>query len=166
MCGHGLWGKPDHGHVPNDVLLITIDTARADHYSFAGPSPISTVVADEIAGGGAAFLTAVAPSPITLVSHASLFTGQDPFEHRVRNNGEFALAPEAATLADLKFRTGDYAWSADAWGRAAYLAPNNARYHELEGLSLEQLGRFEAALEACERALPAEPDRTTSRDLR
>lgn len=108
-CG----GEPDHEHVPNDVLLITIDTARADRYSFAGPSPVSTVVADGIAGEGAAFLGAVAPSPITLVSHTSLFTGQDPFVHGVRNNGDFALAPEAVTLAEV--------FSSNGWTTAAFV---------------------------------------------
>ena len=87
--------------VPGDVLIVTLDTARADRFSYAGPSSVTTAATDAVAAEGAAFLTAVAPSPITLVSHSSLFTGQDPFVHGVRNNGDFALAAEALTLAEV-----------------------------------------------------------------
>jgi len=100
-------------NAPADVLIVTLDTARADRFSFAGPSPVTTAATDAVAAEGAAFLTAVAPAPITLVSHASLFTGQDPFVHGVRNNGDFALAPEAATLAE--------AFSANGWATAAFV---------------------------------------------
>ncbi len=98
---------------PGDVLIVTLDTARADRFSYAGPSPVTTAATDAVAAEGAAFLTAVAPAPITLVSHASLFTGQDPFVHGVRNNGDFALAPEALTLAEL--------FAADGWATAAFI---------------------------------------------
>jgi len=72
----------------------------------------------------------------------------------------------AAMLGNLRFRIGDFAGSADAFGRAARLAPQPARYSELEAVSLERLGRFEDALQACERALAVEPDRISSRDIR
>ncbi len=102
--------KPD---VPGDVLIVTLDTARADRFFYAGPSPVTTAATDVVAAEGAAFLAAVAPSPITLVSHASLFTGQNPFVHGVRNNGDFALAPEAITLAEL--------FAGEGWATAAFL---------------------------------------------
>ncbi|MDX2436014.1 MAG: sulfatase-like hydrolase/transferase [Acidobacteriota bacterium] len=105
-------GVEDPG-VPADVLVVTMDTARADRFSYAGASPVTTVATDAVAAEGAAFLTAVAPSPITLVSHSSLFTGQDPFVHGVRNNGDFALAPEALTLAEV--------FSAAGWTTAAFV---------------------------------------------
>lgn len=109
VCG----GCSDRAHLPGDVLIITVDTARADRYSYAGPSPVNTVAADAIADEGAAFLSAIAPSPITLVSHASLFTGQDPFVHGVRNNGDFALASEAVTLAEI--------FADNGWATAAFV---------------------------------------------
>ncbi len=107
---------------PHDLLLVTLDTARADRFSYAGPSPVDTPVADSLAREGAAFLAALAPSPITLVSHASLFTGQEPPRHGVRNNGEFALAAEAMTLAEL---LGERGWRTAAFVGAAVL---DARY--------------------------------------
>jgi arylsulfatase A-like enzyme/predicted Zn-dependent protease len=113
-CG----GFSDHPNLPGDVLIITVDTARADRYSFAGPSSVNTVAADGIANEGAAFLSAIAPSPITLVSHSSLFTGQDPYVHGVRNNGDFALASEAVTLAEI---FSDNGWITAAFVGAAVL---------------------------------------------
>ncbi len=137
---------PDHPR-PRDVLVITVDTARADRYSYAGPSPVKTSVADALAERGAAFVCAVAPSPITLVSHASLFTGQDPPEHGVRNNGEFALAPEAITLAEV---LAEHGWATAAFIGAAVL---DARYGLDQGFAsydddidgTDQLGMFSYA---------------------
>ena len=100
-------------NVPNDVLIVTIDTARSDRFSFVGPSPVTTRNTDAVAAEGAAFLAAVAPSPITLVSHASLFTGQNPFVHGIRNNGSFALRSEALTLAEVFAQKG--------WSTAAFI---------------------------------------------
>jgi len=108
----------DRTDVPGDVLIVTLDTARADRFSYAGPSPVTTAATDAVAAEGAAFLTAVAPSPITLVSHSSLFTGQDPFVHGVRNNGDFALAAEALTLAEV---LADRGWTNAAFIGAAVL---------------------------------------------
>jgi predicted Zn-dependent protease len=71
-----------------------------------------------------------------------------------------------ATLGSLRFRTGDYAGATEAYALAARLAPQNAHYSELEAVSLEHLGRFEDAIAACERALEADPDRRSSRDIR
>jgi arylsulfatase A-like enzyme/predicted Zn-dependent protease len=113
-CGGGL----DRASLPGDVLIITVDTARADRYSYAGSSPVTTVVADAIAEEGTAFLSAIAPSPITLVSHASLFTGQNPFVHGVRNNGDFALDVEAVTVAEI---FADNGWATAAFVGAAVL---------------------------------------------
>ena len=113
-CAPGA-GRTD---VPGDVLIVTLDTARADRFSYAGPSPVTTTATDAVAAEGAAFLTAVAPSPITLVSHSSLFTGQDPFVHGVRNNGDFALAAEALTLAEV---LADRGWTTAAFIGAAVL---------------------------------------------
>jgi arylsulfatase A-like enzyme/predicted Zn-dependent protease len=100
------------------VLIVTLDTARADRFSYAGPSPVTTAACDAVAAEGAAFLAAVAPSPITLVSHASLLTGQNPPTHGVRNNGDFALGPEALTLAEM---FADRGWATAAFVGASVL---------------------------------------------
>jgi arylsulfatase A-like enzyme/Flp pilus assembly protein TadD len=100
LLATGCTDTPPRDAAPRDVLLVTLDTARADRFSYAGASPVSTPHTDALAREGSAFLQAVAPSPITLVSHASLMTGNDPPRHGVRNNGTFRLADEALTLAE------------------------------------------------------------------
>lgn len=99
-CAPGV-GPPGAGERPPDVLVVTLDTARADHFSYRGDSPVPTPAVDSLAAEGAGFVTAIAPTPITLPSHASLFTGLSPVRHGVRNNGRYRLAAEAVTLAEI-----------------------------------------------------------------
>jgi arylsulfatase A-like enzyme/Flp pilus assembly protein TadD len=89
-----------------DVLLVTLDTARWDHFSFAGSGEVQTPNIDRVATRGVAFAQAIAPSPITLPSHASLLTGQRPPTHGVRDNGTFSLPDSAVTLAELFHEAG------------------------------------------------------------
>jgi arylsulfatase A-like enzyme/lipopolysaccharide biosynthesis regulator YciM len=81
------------------VLLVTLDTTRADRLGCYGYAPAKTRHLDRLAAEGTRFETAIAPAPITLPSHSSLFTGLYPFEHGVRNNGNFYLAERFETLA-------------------------------------------------------------------
>ena len=69
------------------VLLITIDTLRADRLGAYGYKRARTPVFDGLAGRGARFDRAYAPAPITLPSHASLLTGRYPQGHGARHNG-------------------------------------------------------------------------------
>jgi arylsulfatase A-like enzyme/Flp pilus assembly protein TadD len=97
------------GRTPN-VLLVTIDTLRADRVgAFGGPQGLTPVV-DGLAARGARFLDATAHSSLTVPSHASILTGRWPAVHGVRDNAGFVLAPSVPTLAErLKargFRTG------------------------------------------------------------
>ena len=69
-------GRPDSAPRPRDVLLITIDTARADHFSYTGASVVGTPRVDALAEQGAGFTNAMTPVPLTLPAHASLLTGQ------------------------------------------------------------------------------------------
>ncbi len=81
-----------------NILLITIDTLRADHLGvYGGAAPTPTL--DALARGGLRFAHAYAHAPMTLPSHASLLTGLLPLHHGVRNNGTFRLAPGTPTLA-------------------------------------------------------------------
>ncbi|HXK10622.1 MAG TPA: sulfatase-like hydrolase/transferase [Vicinamibacteria bacterium] len=97
---------------PLDVLLVTLDTTRADRLGCYGYATAKTRHLDRLAAEGARFETVVAPAPITLPSHSSILTGLYPFEHGVRNNGNFYLAPRFETLATrLKargYRTGAF----------------------------------------------------------
>ncbi len=83
-----------------NVLLITLDTTRADRIGAYGWSRARTPNIDALAAGGVRFAQAYCPAPLTLPSHCSILTGTYPLYHKVRNNGSYYLAPEAVTLAE------------------------------------------------------------------
>ncbi|MGA1867787.1 MAG: tetratricopeptide repeat protein [bacterium] len=97
----------DKGLSPRpNILLITIDTLRADHLSCYGYSEIVTYSLDMLAREGMQFIRAYTPVPITLPSHASIMTGKYPISHRVMDNGVFALNNEEETLAECLKKEG------------------------------------------------------------
>jgi len=81
------------------VVLVTIDTLRADHLGCYGGRWVETPVLDALAERGVRFETAISPAPLTLPSHTSLMTGLDPPRHGVRNNSTFQLDSGFPTLA-------------------------------------------------------------------
>jgi arylsulfatase A-like enzyme len=83
------------------ILLITVDTTRADRIGAYGYERASTPTLDGLALEGSRFADAVSPVPVTLPSHASMFTGQYPPHHGVRYNGMFILPEAARTAAEL-----------------------------------------------------------------
>lgn len=102
---------------PINVVLITLDTVRADHLHCYGYEKIKTPAIDALAASGVLFEKAVAQTPMTGPSHASMFTGTNPNVHNVRDNG-FALQPSSVTLAtDLK----THGWSTAAFISASVL---------------------------------------------
>jgi len=84
---------------PN-VLLVTIDTLRADRVGAYGYAAAHTPALDQVAREGLLCRDVVAAAPITMPSHASLLTGLYPPAHGVRDNGSAALAPSVVTLAE------------------------------------------------------------------
>lgn len=84
---------------PPLVLLVTIDTLRADRLSCYGGTA-KTPAIDSLASRGLRFESAYSPCPLTGPSHASLLTGLEPPEHGVRDNG-VALPAAAPTLAEV-----------------------------------------------------------------
>ena len=90
--------RPDEP--PVSVLLITIDTLRADRLGAYGDTQARTPALDGLARQGVLFERAYTPVPITLPAHASLRTGLLPPAHGVRGNGGFALGPGIPTLAE------------------------------------------------------------------
>src|SRR6185295_19211933 len=96
---------------PPDVLLITVDTLRADHLGAYGDAQALTPVIDGLAARGARFAQVIAPAPLTLPSHASIFTATTPFTHGVRDNAGFVLGPALPTLAE-RFRAAGYSTAA------------------------------------------------------
>lgn len=107
---------------PRDVLLVSLDTFRADRMdAYGGPAGLTPNLG-ALAAGSVVFLDTTAPTPITLPSHASLLTGRYPTSTGVRNNGTFVLPTEETTLAEILRDRG--------WGTAAVIAafPLHARY--------------------------------------
>jgi arylsulfatase A-like enzyme len=82
------------------VIVISIDTLRADHLSSYGYKRIQTPNIDSFGEGGTTFNNAQCQIPLTLPSHASLFTSTYPFENRIEENGERVPAG-AVTLATV-----------------------------------------------------------------
>jgi len=80
-----------------NVLLITIDTIRADHVSATEGSPTTHLA--RLAKRGAFFEQAVVQVPLTLPSHACILTGAYPETNGVRDNGGFVLSKDVPTLA-------------------------------------------------------------------
>ena len=87
------------------VVLITIDTLRADRIGAYGYAGARTPVLDALARGGTRFDRAYAPAPITLTSHASLMSGRYPPGHGARHNG-LRVKADVPLLAELFQRAG------------------------------------------------------------
>jgi arylsulfatase A-like enzyme/Flp pilus assembly protein TadD len=96
---------------PPDILLITIDTLRADALGFAGNSRVQTPALDRLAAKGRVFTNAHAHNVVTLPSHANILTGLYPFQHGVRENSGFRLSGNVPTLATV-LRGAGYATAA------------------------------------------------------
>ncbi len=83
-----------------NLLLVSIDTCRADHTSPYGRE-IDTLTIQRLADEGYVFEEAVTCAPLTQPAHTSLFTGWYPGRHGVRDNANYALSGEAVTLAEI-----------------------------------------------------------------
>ena len=84
---------------PN-VVLISLDTTRADHLGCYGNADARTPAIDGLARQGVLFSQAASPAPLTLPSHSSIMTGLYPTNHGVRLNGTNALSQQHTTLAE------------------------------------------------------------------
>jgi arylsulfatase A-like enzyme/Flp pilus assembly protein TadD len=93
-------------HRRPNLLLVTLDTTRADHLGCYGYGPAQTPEIDRLAAQGVRFADAVSAAPITLPSHATILTGLYPPAHGVRDNGTYALGDDAVTLAERLRRAG------------------------------------------------------------
>ena len=97
---------------PRNLLLVSIDTLRADHLGCYGYASARTPVLDGLAASGLRFTQATTVVPLTLPAHCSLLTGTFPAHHGVRDNGGFYLGEEQATLAEALrakgYRTGGF----------------------------------------------------------
>ena len=78
----------DRSQEPMSVLLVTLDTTRADALGCYGRVPAVTPNLDSLAREGVLFDNAHAAAPSTLPSHASMLTGLYPIRNSVRHNGQ------------------------------------------------------------------------------
>jgi arylsulfatase A-like enzyme len=81
------------------LVLVTIDTLRADRVGCYGDAHARTPVMDTLAAQGVRFEAAISPAPLTLPSHASILTALDPPHHAVRHNSTHRLPEGVPTLA-------------------------------------------------------------------
>jgi arylsulfatase A-like enzyme/Flp pilus assembly protein TadD len=106
-----------------NVVVVTLDTTRADRLGCYGFTGVATPNIDALAREGVVFDNATATVPLTFPSHSSMFTGLIPPHHGVRDNGGFFLDDTRVTLAErLKgagYATGAFigAWVLESrWG--------------------------------------------------
>ncbi len=93
-----------HGR-PN-LLIITLDTTRADRLGCYGYAQAQTPALDALAARGVLFENAFATVPLTLPSHATILTGLYPPEHGLHINGKGQLGVQIPTLAELLGKSG------------------------------------------------------------
>lgn len=83
------------------LVLMTLDTTRADSLGCYGAARASTLNLDGLAARGTRYARALTPSPLTFPAHCSLMTGLDPPFHGVRDNGTATLPSSLPTLATV-----------------------------------------------------------------
>lgn len=95
---------------PQNVLLISIDTLRADYLGCYRATNVRTETLDALAQQGALFEAAISPSPVTLPAHAAMLTGLNPWRLGIRHNLLYKLDDRFDTIAEklssAGFRTG------------------------------------------------------------
>jgi arylsulfatase A-like enzyme/Tfp pilus assembly protein PilF len=108
--GPGVTGQQASAERPN-LLLITIDTLRADRLGAYGYSPATTPNLDRLAASGVRFTDVTAHSPLTLPAHVAIMTGRYQARYGIRLNGIVPLSESAVTVAE-RLRDAGYQTSA------------------------------------------------------
>ena len=101
---------PPRRVAPN-VILITIDTVRADHLGCYGATDMKTPTLDALAGDGVVFERAISQVPLTWPSHAAILTGTYPFQNGVQDFTGQPLDPRFRSVAQI-FKQQGYATGA------------------------------------------------------
>ena len=97
----GFWSRTiEQTPAPIGVVIITLDTTRADRLSVYGFTGVSMPHLERLVREGVVFDRASSVAPLTLPAHTSLFTGLFPPAHGVRENADPPLAPDHTTLAE------------------------------------------------------------------
>jgi len=139
-----LHGKPD-------VILVTIDTLRADAVGYSGNTRVKTPFLDRLAAEGVVFTNAHAHNVVTLPSHVNILTGLYPYQHGVHDNAGFRLDPKNETLATMLKRVG--------YTTGAFIGayPLDARYGLNAGFDVydDNYGKGAASLDFTSQERPA-----------
>src|SRR5437867_98728 len=93
-----LWAG--QGVAKPNIMLVTLDTTRADHLGCYGYARAQTPTLDALARAGVLFTQASSVAPLTQPAHSSIMTGMYPTHHGVRVNGNTALGQEQKTIAE------------------------------------------------------------------
>src|ERR1019366_10506525 len=107
ILGWGASATPLPGNKTPSIILISIDTLRADRLSCYGYTRIRTPHLDALTTSGTRFSAIESPVPLTFPAHVSLFTSTYPFFNGIEDNGE-ALGSKAVTLAAILKSRGYY----------------------------------------------------------
>jgi arylsulfatase A-like enzyme/Tfp pilus assembly protein PilF len=97
-----------------NIILITIDTLRADYIGAVNEKKINTPTIDSIAAEGALFTHVFATVPLTLPSHISILTGTYPSTHGVRNNGQIFNHPSIKLIPSILKNKGYHTYAITA----------------------------------------------------
>ncbi len=84
-----------------NIILISLDTTRADHLSCYGYKVETSPNIDSVAKDGILIRNVISQVPLTLPSHASVFTGLLPIHHKIRDNGGYYLERKNKTIAEI-----------------------------------------------------------------
>ncbi len=105
FAARAFLGKPSftrlRGGKDFNVILITLDTTRADRIGCYGFPNVETPTLDLLASRGVRFERCYAQTPLTLPSHTSIMTGTLPIFHGIRDNGGFLVPQKMETMAEL-----------------------------------------------------------------
>jgi arylsulfatase A-like enzyme/Tfp pilus assembly protein PilF len=138
-------------HGKPDVILVTIDTLRADSVGYAGNTRVKTPFLDRLAADGVVFTNAHAHNVVTLPSHVNILTGLYPYQHGVHDNAGFRLDAKNETLATMLRR--------DGYATGAFIGayPLDARYGLNAGFDTydDNYGKGAASLDFTNQERPA-----------
>jgi arylsulfatase A-like enzyme/Flp pilus assembly protein TadD len=144
----------------HNLLIVTVDTLRADRLGCYGQTRVATPAIDRLAASGFLFLRAFAHTTNTLPSHANIFLGTTPPSHGVHDNLNFVVREDLLTLAEFLKSAG--------WATAACVAgyPLDSRFGLAQGFNFYD-DRFESSERPKEgfRERKAEAVVTAARDL-
>jgi len=128
-----------------NVILITLDTTRADALGVYGQALPTTPNIDRVARGGVIFRNAVSATPTTLPSHASIMTGTYPFVHGARTNEGYVVSDENVMLAEILKQHG-YRTAAEidatVLNRRTGMNQGFDSYRDLDSPGIERMSRF------------------------